>query len=60
MNPGGPTHIAGDTETEELSVSLSLVAVHQDCVASDDETGLEFTPIGQPNEHCTLHLQKSW
>ncbi len=57
VSPSGPTHIAGDTETEELGVSLSPVTVHQDCVAVDEETGLEFTLNGQPNEHCTLHLE---
>ena len=58
VSPSGPTHIAGDTETEEPGASLSPATVHQDCVAVDEEPGLEFTLNGQPNEHCTPHLQQ--
>lgn len=39
-------------------MSLYPATVHQDCVAVDEEPGLEFTLNGQPNEHCTLHLQQ--
>ena len=55
----GSADIAGDTETEDVSVSLSLVAVHRDCVEVDEATSLEFTLNGQPNVTFDLDLMVS-
>ena len=56
MDLSGSTDIAGDTETDNVSVSLYLVAVHQGCVAVDEETGFEVTLTGQPNVTIDLAL----
>ena len=56
MGLSGSADIAGDTETDNVSVSLYLVAVHQGCVAVDEETGFEVTLNGQPNVTIDLAL----